>query len=366
MADRLSILHTEASVGWGGQELRILTEARGLIARGHEVRVACPPEATIFREAPRFGVPVVALPLRRVNPRSILAMRKLLAASRPQVVNTHSSVDSWAVALASRLVRGAAPVVRTRHVSIGINKSPGTLWLYRRACARVVTAGERLRRQLIETAGLDPARTVSVPTGVDSTRFVPGDRAAARRALGLPPAAFAAGVVATLRIGKGHRFLLEAWSRLQDRDARLLVVGSGPQEEALRAQVAALGLGERVVLAGNQDDVVPWLQAMDLFVLPSLHEGVPQVIVQAQMCGVPVVATNVGGIPEAVADGVTGVLVPPEDVEALRGAIASLAQDAGRRRALGAAARDAAVRRFDLRVMLDAMERLFREVADGR
>src|SRR5436190_22781478 len=114
MPDRLRILHTQASVGWGGQEVRILTEAQGLIARGPDVRVACPPDATIFREAARFGVPVVALPLRRVSPRSVLAARRFLAENRCDVVNTHSSVDSWVFALASRLMLRPAPVVRTR------------------------------------------------------------------------------------------------------------------------------------------------------------------------------------------------------------------------------------------------------------
>src|SRR6476659_4793770 len=120
----LRILHTEASVGWGGQEIRILSEARGLMDRGHDVRVACPAEAVIHREAARFGVPVVSLPLRKVGPRSILAARRLLGGLTCDVVNTHSSVDSWVFALASRLVRRAAPIVRTRHVSLAVNKSP--------------------------------------------------------------------------------------------------------------------------------------------------------------------------------------------------------------------------------------------------
>lgn len=366
MGARLRILHTEASVGWGGQEIRILTEARGMIARGHAVSVACPPEATIHREAARFGVPVVSLPLLRVNLRSILATRRWLARHPCDAVNTHSSVDSWVVALASRLLFRAPPIVRTRHVSLPLNRSPGTLWLYRRATSRVVTAGERLRERLIESHGLDPARTVAVPTGVDATRFVAGDRRAARRALGLPEDGFVAGIVATLRIGKGHRFLLDAWTRLSDAAARLVIVGTGPQEVAIRNLVAELGLPDRVVLAGNQDDVVPWLQAMDVFVLPSDHEGVPQAIVQAQMCELPVIATSVGGIPEAVEDGVTGLFVPPQDPAALAAALTSLMRDPHRRHALGTAGRQTAIRHFGLDVMLDAMERVFREAVDGR
>ena len=93
----MKILHTEASCGWGGQEIRILEEARGLIERGHDVQLVCPPEARIFVEAARFGVPVTALPIARKRPGGVIALRYWLARHRPDVINTHSSTDSWLV-----------------------------------------------------------------------------------------------------------------------------------------------------------------------------------------------------------------------------------------------------------------------------
>ena len=113
----MKILHTEASCGWGGQEIRILTEARGLIGRGHQVELVCPAEAQIFTAAPDYGLPVHALPIGRKNLRGLFTLHGFLRQRRFDVVNTHSSTDSWLAALACRTFADAPPMVRTRHLS---------------------------------------------------------------------------------------------------------------------------------------------------------------------------------------------------------------------------------------------------------
>lgn len=364
---RLSIVHTEASLGWGGQEIRILSEAAGLIRRGHEVRLLCPPEARIFAEAPARGIPAEGLAIGRKNLRGVLAMRRWLAAHRVDVVNTHSSTDSWLAALACATTPHAPPIVRTRHISAAIPDNLATRWLYGRATHAIVTTGEKLREQLVRDNGFDPARIVSVPTGIDTTRFVPGNRAEARARLGFSTDAAIVGIVATLRSWKGHRYLLDAFAQLARSDARLVIVGDGPQREAIVTRIGELGLSDRVTMAGNQSDVVPWLQSFDAFALPSYaNEGVPQAILQAMLCGVPVVTTDVGSIGEAIADGDTGLVVPPKEVTPLAAALARLLDDAGLRSRLGARAREVASQRFGLEAMLDRMERVFVEAAAGR
>ena len=146
----MKILHTEASCGWGGQEIRILEEARGLISRGHEVSIACPAAAHIFAAAPRYGVPATALPVARKNLGGLFALRRHLARVRPDLVNTHSSTDSWLAALACATLRRAPPLVRTRHISAPVPKNAASRWLYGGAVCHVVTTGEALRRELIE------------------------------------------------------------------------------------------------------------------------------------------------------------------------------------------------------------------------
>ena len=218
--------------------------------------------------------------------------------------------------------------------------------------------------QVIRETGLDGERVDSVPTGIDLDRFSPGDKTLARRELGLPAEGFLVGIVATLRSWKGHRYLVDAIATIEDADLRLIVVGGGPGLDNLKEQVRSLSIGDRVVLAGEQSDVVPWMRAMDVFVLPSYaNEGVPQAIMQAMSCGIPVITTAAGAIPEIVQDDVTGLVVPIRDAGAIANAINRLRQDPQRQSRLSEAGLRSARARFSSAVMLDRMEAIFTKAA---
>lgn len=357
----MKILHTEASAGWGGQELRILAEMQGLRERGHTLELAAPAAARIHREASALGFTVHDVPIARKNLQGVLAMRRLLRAGGFDVVNTHSSTDSWLAALANALSPRRVPIVRTRHISAPVPRNPATRWLYNRAAAAIVTTGEKLREELRERNGFRDVTIRSVPTGIDPDRFHPGDPAAARAELGLAPL-FTVGIVATLRSWKGHRFLIDAVGQLraQGHALQLLVVGDGPQREALEAQVAAGGWSESVRFAGHDPRPERWLRAMDLFVLPSYaNEGVPQALMQAMMSGLPCITTSIGAIGEVARDGETALVVPTQDTQALAAAIARLQQDTGLRERLGQSARAFALAHCTLAAMCDAMEEVF-------
>lgn len=359
----LRIVHTESSLGWGGQEIRILAESQGLIRRGHDVRLLCAPESRISVEAANWGVPSEALPIAKKRLAGLRALIEWFREHRCDLVVTHSSTDSWLAALALLALGRPMPLVRTRHISAAVPRDPLTRWLYTRAAARVVTTGEALRRRLIEENRFPAHRIVSVPTGMDAGRFRPGERAAAREKLGLPADRTLVGIVATLRSWKGHGHLIEALARLPE-SVHLVIVGDGPQRAALERQVAHLALGARVRFAGDQADVLPWLRAFDIFALPSYaNEGVPQALVQAMLVELPCVTTPVGGIPEIAENERTALVVPPRDAGALAAAIARLAADPARRRELGAAARRRCVEGYSLERMLERMEALYGEVA---
>ncbi len=251
-------------------------------------------------------------------------------------------------------------MVRTRHISAPVSKNFLSRWLYERATARIVTAGEALRTELIERNGFPAERIESVPTGVDAGRFRPGDRLAVRKALGLSPEREIIGIVATLRSWKGHRFLIEALPA----GAELVIVGDGPQREALHAQVKTLGIESRVRFAGNRTDVLPWLQAFDVFALPSYaNEGVPQALLQAMLVGLPCVTTHVGSIFELAVPAVTALVVPPQDVAALRSALQRLLDEPSLRTRIGMAAREHCAERFGYETMVTRMEVIYRDVA---
>lgn len=357
----LSIVHTEASNGWGGQELRILNEMAGMAQRGHKVILLCPSSAPIYREAQRRQLPVAALPLGRKRIGGVIALWRWLRAHPVDIVNTHSSTDSWLAALANLfLFKRATTLIRTRHVSVPVSNNGTTRWLYQYATKHIVTTGESLRAQLVSHNGYDPDTITSVPTGIDAEIFRPGDRLAARQQLNLSLQDAIVGVVATLRSWKGHEILLRACAQLGEQAPTVLVVGDGPQRERLAQIAQQLNFTHKVFFAGRQDNVVPWLHAMDIFVLPSYaNEGVPQALLQAMLCGLPVISTNIGAIPEALTDGINGLVVPPKDVESLARAIKQLLTNPDLGKRLSEQAQRDVKTRYAFASMLDKMEKVY-------
>ena len=366
----LSILHTESSIGWGGQELRILTEMEGMARRGHRVHLVTADTADILPAARERGLAVDALPIAAKKLPGLRALRAWLARHVDEfnVINTHSSTDAWLVALARLTLRKTPPVVRTRHVSTAVNNGLATRWLYQRATAELVVTGEALKTQLVEANDFDPQRITSVRTGIDLVRFRPQDSAAAKARHGVD-ARPAVAILATLRDWKGHDDLLDAWVVLRERIGgwQLLVIGDGPRRAHLEGRVAAMGLANDVRFAGNQDDVPGWLACAQIMTLPSFgDEGVPQSLMQAAACGLPAVATPIGAIREAVIDGETGLLVPPRDPVQLAGALERLMTDAALRVRMSRAAHAYAQANFGIAAMLDGMEAVFARVTEAR
>lgn len=361
---RVNIVHTENSCGWGGQEIRILGEMAGMMARGHQLHLLCPPEARIYEEARKREIPVTPLPMAKKNLSGLLAVRGWLKANPVDLINSHSSTDSWLSALACASLPKPPVLVRTRHISAPVPDNVTTRWLYTRATRSIVTTGEALKAQLVCDNGFPAANIVSVPTGIDLARYTPAAddaaRAALRGRLGLPRDKKIIGIVATLRSWKGHRYLIEAFAALKRADVHLLIVGDGPQRAALEEMIAAGGLNQQVTLAGNQSDVVPWLQALDIFALPSYaNEGVPQAILQAFACALPVVTTAAGAIPEVARDGDTALVVAMQDAPALSAALARLLDDMALRTRLSANALGQARAHHSIGAMLDRMEAVF-------
>lgn len=338
-----------------------------MAARGHEITLLAPRESRIFREALQRELKVLAVPIGRKNLRGLAAMRRALGAQRFDVINSHSSTDTWLAALASKTLRHAPALVRTRHISAKVPDNAPTRWLYGRATRHIVTTGEQLRGELIRELRIPEARITSVPTGIDSVVFAPGDRTAMRQALKLPRDLTLIGIVATMRSWKGHRNLIEAFRKMARPECGLVIVGDGPQRQTITNLVESLGLKARVWFAGDQENVVPWLQALDVFALPSYaNEGVPQALIQAMLCALPCVTTTIGAISEAAVAGQTAVIVAPEDATELARALDLLAGDWNLRQRLGRAAREHCEQRFGFQQMLDRMEAVFDSVVRER
>ena len=370
MKKKLSILHTENSTGWGGQEIRILTEARGMLDRGHQVMLLTPASAEILPAAKKMDVPVTAIDIEKKRVGPLLNLRFWLSAHGGEydVINSHSSTDSWLSAVACATLSKMPPMVRTRHVSTPVNNHFSTRWLYTQATAHIVTTGESLRQQLHRENGYRLDSITSVRTGIDLNYYTPHNHADMRLKLGIEDRP-TLGVLATLRDWKGHRDLLDAFVILRANlpDWRLLIIGDGPERERLNARIAELDLQNVVRMVGNQENVPEWLSALDLLTLPSYGaEGVPQGIMQGMACGLAVVSTTVGAINEAVQHDETGLMVPPRDPATLATALARLMGNDTLRRQMAAAGLVYARANFGLDVMLDKMEEIFYQCAETK
>ncbi|MEO5353572.1 MAG: glycosyltransferase family 4 protein [Magnetococcus sp. XQGC-1] len=360
----LRIAHANASPDWEGREIRILTEASGMSQQGHQVALLCPKKARLLAAAQARNLPAAELPIASKGVRGIWAMARWLRHHPVDAVITHSGTDTWLTALACRLLPHPPAVIRLRHTSAPLPRNPATHWLYTQGCRHIVTTGETLRLQLARDNLLPIARITSVPTGIDLKQFIPGQQSLVRQQLGLAPQRFVIGILASLRAWKGHAQLLEAVAALNRNDLHLLIIGDGPQRANLEQQIQTSHLTNQVTLTGHQENVVPWLQACDICALPShANEGIPQALMQAMACGVPVIATPVGGIREIIHPPNTGLLVPPKDPVALAGALHELLDSAQTRDTLRLNALRFARQHFSLGSMLERMEAVIRHAS---
>lgn len=354
-----TIVHTEWSDGWGGQEMRIIQEAKGITARGHRVIIAARAHCHILSQAKTVGLPTRTLRLRKsFDFASIRELRRLLETESADILNTHSSVDSWIGAIATRLT--GTKLLRTRHLSAPVPQHIFN-FVYR-VPDMVITTGEAVRHRLITHNHLRSDKVLSIPTGVDTSHFTPRPPdLAAKRALGLPDTAPIITIVGILRSIKRHDLFLAAAAllRQQNCDFRFLIVGEGPQRHNIERIIAERHLSDVVLLTGHVDDVRPILSFTDVKVLCSDLEGVPQAVAQALAMARPVVATAVGAVPELVRDQITGLLVPPNNATALAEAVeqmlgdSTLACDCGRR------GREHVVQHHSREKMVDQMLELY-------
>jgi glycosyltransferase involved in cell wall biosynthesis len=345
----MRVLHVRASSGVYGAERVIATLAGEQARLGMDPHVAClePRGDRPFETAlVRSGIEAHALPDRGGLDAALLArLAALVRRLAPDVVHSHGyKTDVLAALLAPALRRPC--LVATNHNWTG--ETPA-LRVYERLDALalrrfdLVVAVSRPVAAELEAAGI---RRVSViPNGI----AIPAGAAAPgrlRAELGLAPGTPLVGCVGRLSPEKGVRELLDAASAAPIADVHFALAGEGPLAAELAASVRARGLERRVHLLGRREDVASFLPELHALVLPSHREGTPMILLEAMAAGVPPVATAVGGVPDVVTDGVSGILVPPRDAAAVASAVRRISDDGALRRALGAGAQEAVRARF--------------------
>lgn len=368
----MRLLHVQKVKGIGGSERHLLALLPGLAAAGDEVRmmVLAPGEDEgRFLEAARdAGIDVVATPIGGdADPRPYRAIAHQVRAFRPDLVHTHLvHADLWGQ-IAVR--RAGVPSVRSVHnVSARYRREPGRTAgrLAGRLATHTVAISEHVAGFVRNLGLAPPARIRVVPYGIDVAAWDadPATRASARLRFQMTDRDIVVGMAARLIPGKGHAMTIEALrSTQQDLPTmRLLVAGDGPLRAALEERARSLAAGA-VCFTGHLDDVRPFFAACDLVAfptLPSLGEGFGLTALEAMASGHPVIATDVGALPEVVGDGVTGMVVRPRS-EAIADALKALGKDPARRAEMGQAGRDRAAHEFSLDAMITRTRAVYRE-----
>lgn len=359
------IAHSEASLGWGGQEHRILAEINGFRRRGSEVWLIAPMDSQIYQRASQAGVQVLA---QRFNQRCLLPFHVLRLAwwlhrHRIEIVNPHSSRDGWMLTLAARIAR-VPLIIRSRHFDVPIpNKSLSRL-MYKEWSHHIITTSPKITSSLISTFDLDAGEITTLPTGVDLERFKPEG----------PKADFSAhvpsaqtpliGMITVIRAAKGIQILAEAVHLLKTQHGihvHCIIAGEGPALDYVRSVVSQFSVGNQFTFLGHREDVPEIMRALDIIAIPSFHEAIPQSGLQALAIGVPVVASDVGGIPSIIKQGETGRLVPPHDAAALAAAIREALEEKLQTQALCRAGQEFIVNHHSLDTMLDRLDAIYRQ-----
>lgn len=392
------VLHVMKVAGLAGAERAVVGLLGGLRRRGIEARLIILEEPRaklhpVLRAASDQHVPVERVPMRGHLDFTVLrSLERHFRRALPDVVHTHMiHADAYGVVAARRV--GVPAIVLTRHDALGFRRRGWSRRLNRWLLQRVDVAlavSESVARFLVDVEGARPTQVRVVHNGIEvmsrpevrshpaaalhpegtlalGAAPVSGIRTALERAHGIPVDAPLVGVAARLVEAKGVQDGLRAFGIVAEQapTAWMAIAGDGPMRPPLERLAHEVGVADRVCFLGWRDDVAALLDAFDVVLVPSLQEGFGMTVVEAAAAAVPVVATEVGGIPEIVESGETGLLVPPGATDEMASALTRLLRDAALRERMGRRARERFVGRFSLDQMVEATMVVYQDVCGG-
>jgi len=390
LPEKVRILRLIARLNVGGPALHVAYLTKGLAERGYETDLLAGSlargESSMSFVLEELGLSWHAVaPLHReISPLfdtlSIARLVRFIREARPHILHTHTAKAGAVGRIAAALAGDARPpiVVHTFHGHVLRGYfDPATTAFFRgleralaRSTTRLVAVSPEVRDDLVELGIAPPGRFSVIRLGIplDARITGGGDGAPLRRLFGVREDEFVVGWIGRMTGIKRLPDVLAAFRRLCERgiDARLCLVGDGPDREQVEQAAHDLGVARRTLFVGYQRDVAPYYAFFDALVLPSGNEGTPVVAIEALAAGRPVVATRVGGIPDVVEDGEDGFLVAPGDVDGIAAALERLARDRALRRRLGEHGRARVVPRYRVERLVDDVDALYRELLSER
>jgi glycosyltransferase involved in cell wall biosynthesis len=357
-------LHIDTARTWRGGQNQVLLTVLGLRAVGERAMLVADPAGELRQRAAE-GLELVPLsPKSEMDLSAAWRLSRLVKRARPDVVHAHDPHGVAMAALALSMGASATPtaLVAARRVDFHIKQNALSRWKYRQV-DRFICSSDAIRHMLVGD-GVPESRTTVVHEGIDVERVDAAPAIDLHSELWLPHHAPIVGNVAALVPHKGQRHLIEAAALVVQKvpDARFVIAGEGELRPQLERLIAEHRLDKHVFLLGFRPDVLSVHKAFDIFAMSSVTEGLGTSLLDAMACGKPIVATSAGGIPEVVADGETGVVVPPRDHHAMAAALVRLLNDEGLRHTMGAAGRVRVRQRFSVEEMVRGTMAVYQRV----
>lgn len=347
-------LHIDTARSWRGGQNQVLLTVNGLRSMGYRAALVAHPDGELRKRAAE-GLDLIPLaPRTEMDFTAAWRLGRVIKRLQPDVIHAHDphGVAMAALALSMNTSSGGPVLVASRRVDFHLKGNSLSRWKNRQVDC-FICASEAIRQMVIGD-GIPADRVVTVHEGIDVERVVATPAVNVHEALWLPHHAPLVGNVAALVPHKGQRYLIEAAHLVMKDipDTRFVIFGEGELREHLEHLVHEHHLEKHVLLPGFRTDILGCIKGLDLFAMSSVTEGLGTSLLDAMACARPIIATNTGGIPEVVEDGVTGVLVPPRDSAALARVIVQLLSDSDRRRQLAMAGFDRVRERFTVERMV--------------
>ena len=370
----MRLMHLISSGGWGGREMYPPVLAAGQKLRGHEVSIVAKPGTPLAHRLSGSDLDCELLKIKsRMDLDAARNLSRILRKRSPELIHFHLSRDLTLISLACALARIRPALILHQHVAVsGSKRDPFHRYLYRKLSA-VVAISEFVRRSIEQCWPVKGMRVEVIFYGLKTEVFCerrePDDEQrikAVRADLGATgEQQILTAVVGRLEPRKGQEVFLRAAAIALAREPRLrfAVVGApeGEYDRELKKLAAELGVAGKAVFTGHRPDMPELLRALDVLVVPSLEEAFGLAAAEGMLSGLPVVAARAGALPEFIADGSTGLLVPPSDPQALADSLLRLAEDPALRNSLGSQARTWAVENLSLERCLDRLDGLYAE-----
>ncbi|MGC8742763.1 MAG: glycosyltransferase [Verrucomicrobiia bacterium] len=368
----IKILHIVLSLEPGGMENGLVNVANILQDNGFDIYVCCLEKEGDF--ASRMPVKSNIFVLNKppgISIKTAIRLSKLIRQLQPQIVHSHNFGPLIYATMAKYLSPNFV-LLHGEHGMIKKEDSSKSKIILRKLCYKncdlVHTVSEGLKKYFIEQ-GFPEKKIIALTNGVDTARFKPGNREAARQFTGLPSDAIVLGIVGRFDAGKRHIALIDAFNRLGEKykDLYLLIVGDGGTDcKQVKEFINASPFKERIKVAGYQKEMVPFYQAMNLLVIPSLKEGFPNVLLEAMACGVPALANPTPGTAETISPDVDGLIANLENTDGITHSIENAIKDIKRLEILGKNARVKVEKKFSLESMARLYADAYRKLANKR